>query len=145
LTTAIDLLTGPRTYEYFAGLPHPSGMSVVYVVSLIAGTGLFLLEGWAKVLVFLQVGLLLLYRLLDLTLFMPEQKQISEVILRHHKVFVDVGLTDLATHEQIRQGMQTLHAVQPWIRILISLAWGSFVIWFFRRPSVKAQFVSGRQ
>ena len=39
---------------------------------------------------------------------------------------------------------EDLTHVGTWLSVAISLGWGGSILWYFRRPAVKAQFVQPR-
>lgn len=103
------------------------------LAALIAGIGLFSLKGWARALAIWQAGFSLLLGLF--TMLFSTQRRLSEATLQLFEGFIDPDT----------QGMiQTGQAVGQWLGVLFLLVWNGLIIWYFSRPSVKAQFLSSK-
>lgn len=103
------------------------------IAAFIAGLGVLLLQGWARTLAIFQAGLSIPLGLFA-AMYSPQQR-LSQAMLRFYE-----GLVDPATQQHLQQTMALGQTIGQWVGIITLLAWNGFLIWFFSRASVKAQF-----
>lgn len=94
----------------------------------VAGIGMLLLQGWARRLIVWQAALSIPLTLWSSLAARAFQERLSSALL---------GLmTDPAAQAQLQQAAQ----IGQWIGIALVMAWNGFILWFFNRTAVKAQF-----
>ena len=105
---------------------------VLNAAACVAGIGILLLQGWARRLIVWQAGLSIPFMLWSSMATMAFQHRLSEELL---------GLMgNPAAQAQVQQFAR----IGQWIGIAIVIAWNGFILWFFNRASVKAQFEQGQ-
>ena len=103
------------------------------LAGLVAGIGLWRLQGWGRWLAICQAGCAVplgLVRMLG-----SPQRQISEAVLQ-----LTQGLLDPAAQERMRHAMQIGQVIGQAANVALLLAWNGLLIWFVNRAGVKAQF-----
>ena len=107
--------------------------ALLSLAALAAGIGLFFLKRWARTAAMWQAGCSIALGLF-VTLFSP-QRELTEATLRVYEGLID---------PQAQQMMHTGQTIGQWLGLLVLLVWNGFILWYFIRPSVKAQFLSSK-
>ena len=109
--------------------------SLLSPLLLIGGIGVLRLKAWGRVMVLWTVGASLVEKFWFTIAAAPLREK------AHGLTFYGMsGTLDPASEKNFLRMVEIAQAADPWIGFLIPLAWSGFVIWFFNRASVKAQF-----
>ena len=107
--------------------------AVLGAFALIGGIGILLLQGWARKLIVVQAGSSIVLGLWEL--WLSPQRQIAERF-----VAAMADLVPSAALASLRETMVLGQTVGLGLGLALLLTWNGFIIWFFTRPSTKAQF-----
>ncbi len=105
--------------------------SLLSLVALAAGIGLFFLKRWARTAAMWQAGCSVVLALF-VTWFSP-QRELTDATLRVYEGLID---------SKAQQMMQTGQAIGQWLGLILLVAWNGLLIWYCSRPTVKAYFGS---
>ena len=105
------------------------------VAAFAAGLGLLRLREWARRLILWQAALSIPIGLWSMAVLAPFYHHMRQSMLEL--------VSTLGVPAQTQDMVQTGQIIGQWLGILLLVGWNGFVIWWFRRPSVKAQFVDG--
>ena len=95
----------------------------------VAGVGILLLQGWARQLITWQAALSIPFTVWSSLIAGAFQQRLSNELL---------DLTANPSMQPFQQAVQ----IGQWIGIVMVIAWNGFIVWFFHRAAVKAQFKS---
>lgn len=105
------------------------------LAALIAGIGLLMLKGWARVLTIWQAVLAIAVGLVSQMMMHVWQREIVQSITAG-------AATNPAQQEVMQRMLQVAQTFGLGLGIVLLVAWNGLLIWFFNRASVKAQFQS---
>ncbi len=106
--------------------------SVLGLAALIAGIGLLLLNGWARVLAIWQAAGSIVAGVASQLLMHVWQKEMLQSLM--------AGAGGSAQQEAARQAIHAAQTLGFGLGVVFLCAWNGLIIWFFSRASVKAQF-----
>lgn len=102
--------------------------ALLSLVALVAGVGLLTRQRWAPQVVVWQAGCSFMLRLS--TIFVSPERGMNEAVLQ---------MLDPNSQEMVM--LQTSQTIGQWLGWILLLVWNGLIIWYFTRPSIKAQFV----
>ena len=113
-----------RTLAGFGGLLGAAAFA--------AGIGILMMRGWGRILLVWQAALSVPYALWSSQWSFGLQQRASEALF--------ALVQDAAMRSQLQQALQAGQAAGIGLAVGFAVLWNGFILWYFSRASVRAQF-----